>query len=937
MVRPFSGFTSIEVLIAIAVLAVVSVAATGIAQLTTRIAVEADQSTIALNIARGEIGKIRQLSYENVGIINGNPAGLIDPGKTVNQNNRYFTVLTSVQLVEDAQNPGEQAFKQVTVKVTWNRITGETGEVSLSTLVTPLGFQIVETTYNPDNAEATPSPCAAGTPTPTGAVGGIEAFDDIVCFELDDILANPDILITVLDNDSGANLVVTITDQPDHGTVTVNPDGTITYTPGEDFDGTDTFTYEITDGDGNTDQGDVTIYGPPTIVTPTPTPSGLVTPTPSDSGTPDPSGSATPTPSESGTPEPLGSATPTPSGSNIPTPSDSVTPTPSEIATPTPSGFSTPTPSGFATPTPTVTVTPTLTVTPVPTPAPSFIPAPTVPPAPPTGGGPCVAGSICLNGTICTSQGYCPNLGGICPTFWNFNYYTTYNFCTPDGEGPGGSQGGPPMAATTCLYAGTSTGEVYSYSGGLDSTTAWTSQGQPLPGTITSLVSYDPGSGPTLHAGGVGGVWSYSANTWTNIYTTIDTITDIIVASNGNLYFSTNTGDVLVKRGSDPIEAVGVLPDNSSVTALKDFGGSIYAGITTQIEDPNDPSAQVTVMAIYQYSEADDEWYDVSGIISTTEIGGGIQEFETFFDGGLHFSTSLAALAGSLQWNAVQTTTFPDSTSVNALMTHVNGLLYAGVSDGSSSKIMTSNDGQFFIENSSINVPFIHDFAMYSGVVIAATGNNVGNVYYNNDTNSTWDILGSGEQGTAVTSLNSMSCSQPLSPDQPYNVSFNYSWSTALAKDVNSRATNEAEHIDAGACYQPPGNSFAFSGDQSGTIGSEIITVNVTDPVYAGQDYVLIDVKANWDLLYLGENDENDITSETDDITLTVGNLRNEQGETMADQVYTCTDVYRQVPLCSATQDIYTTLGQMSYSAENGVVTFTPAVGCVLVDPLTGV
>ncbi len=44
-----------------------------------------------------------------------------------------------------------------------------------------------------------------------------------------------------------------------NGTLMFNADGTYTYLPDTDFDGTDSFTYEINDGNGGTDQGTVTI------------------------------------------------------------------------------------------------------------------------------------------------------------------------------------------------------------------------------------------------------------------------------------------------------------------------------------------------------------------------------------------------------------------------------------------------------------------------------------------------------------------------------------------------------------------------------------------------------------------------------------------------------------------------------------------------------
>ncbi|MFW2381176.1 MAG: DUF7507 domain-containing protein, partial [Acidimicrobiales bacterium] len=56
------------------------------------------------------------------------------------------------------------------------------------------------------------------------------------------------VVITVLDDDSdpdGHDIEITDTTDPSNGTVTVNPDGTITYTPNPGFSGTDTFTYTI--------------------------------------------------------------------------------------------------------------------------------------------------------------------------------------------------------------------------------------------------------------------------------------------------------------------------------------------------------------------------------------------------------------------------------------------------------------------------------------------------------------------------------------------------------------------------------------------------------------------------------------------------------------------------------------------------------------------
>ncbi len=70
------------------------------------------------------------------------------------------------------------------------------------------------------------------------------------------------VTIDVLSNDTdleGDTLSIDGTPTANNGTVTVNPDGTLEYTPDADFNGTDTITYTITDGNGGTDTAQVTV------------------------------------------------------------------------------------------------------------------------------------------------------------------------------------------------------------------------------------------------------------------------------------------------------------------------------------------------------------------------------------------------------------------------------------------------------------------------------------------------------------------------------------------------------------------------------------------------------------------------------------------------------------------------------------------------------
>jgi VCBS repeat-containing protein len=77
------------------------------------------------------------------------------------------------------------------------------------------------------------------------------------------VLEDSSVTIPVLGNDydpDGDPLSVSIVSGPTHGWATVNPDGTITYTPNPDFCGTDSFTYKACDPSGACDTATVTIH-----------------------------------------------------------------------------------------------------------------------------------------------------------------------------------------------------------------------------------------------------------------------------------------------------------------------------------------------------------------------------------------------------------------------------------------------------------------------------------------------------------------------------------------------------------------------------------------------------------------------------------------------------------------------------------------------------
>ena len=88
----------------------------------------------------------------------------------------------------------------------------------------------------------------------------VEAVDDVASTSEDTPIS-----IDVMANDSfPAGAFVTGVTQPANGTVSIDADGLLNFTPSEDFSGTETFTYTVTTSDGSTETATVTVVVNPT-------------------------------------------------------------------------------------------------------------------------------------------------------------------------------------------------------------------------------------------------------------------------------------------------------------------------------------------------------------------------------------------------------------------------------------------------------------------------------------------------------------------------------------------------------------------------------------------------------------------------------------------------------------------------------------------------
>ncbi|TAE01977.1 MAG: tandem-95 repeat protein [Oscillatoriales cyanobacterium] len=199
---------------------------------------------------------------------------------------------------------------------------------------------------------------------------------------------------TLLANDSdidGDVLNISKVGNANNGSVVLDQDGKVVFTPTTNFTGEATFDYTVSDSNGGsgTAKTIVTVKAvsdpnptPEPTPNPTPTPTPNPTPTPTPNPTPTPTPNPTPTPTPTPIPEPTPNPIPTPTPNPIPTPTPNPIPTRTPNPTPTRTPNPTPTPTPTAIPEPTPTPIPEPTPTPIPEPTPTPIPEPTPTPIP---------------------------------------------------------------------------------------------------------------------------------------------------------------------------------------------------------------------------------------------------------------------------------------------------------------------------------------------------------------------------------------------------------------------------------------------------------------------------------------------------------------------------------------------------------------------------
>jgi len=136
------GFTLIEVLVGSFLVLIVFLAIFGAYQLSLKVVSQSRDRITATSIANGEIERIRNLSYEDVGVSGDYPDGILLAEETKTINGVDYTINTRIDYVVDEADgieaPEDECpndYKKVEIKVSWSGLFG--GEVKMVTDIAP--------------------------------------------------------------------------------------------------------------------------------------------------------------------------------------------------------------------------------------------------------------------------------------------------------------------------------------------------------------------------------------------------------------------------------------------------------------------------------------------------------------------------------------------------------------------------------------------------------------------------------------------------------------------------------------------------------------------------------------------------------------------------------------------------------------------------------
>ncbi len=135
------GSAILDAMIAVALFAVFFTGLFALMQVGIKTIAEHKARAGALAIVRSQVEYIRSLDYNSVGVVGGNPNGVVQAVSSESINGISYTINTSIQWHDDASdglgnadsNPND--YKSVSVYVSWPEHAGRSGSVALSTFV----------------------------------------------------------------------------------------------------------------------------------------------------------------------------------------------------------------------------------------------------------------------------------------------------------------------------------------------------------------------------------------------------------------------------------------------------------------------------------------------------------------------------------------------------------------------------------------------------------------------------------------------------------------------------------------------------------------------------------------------------------------------------------------------------------------------------------
>ena len=127
-----NGFTVVEMVAASVILFIVLMGVLGAVQYAGASTQMAAMRQGAVNVATQEIEYDRNIPWVNLGIVNGNPAGVLVATSTITASTGTYTISRTVQWVWDAR-ANQAAYKMLTAKISWS--TPTSGSFSIQTAV----------------------------------------------------------------------------------------------------------------------------------------------------------------------------------------------------------------------------------------------------------------------------------------------------------------------------------------------------------------------------------------------------------------------------------------------------------------------------------------------------------------------------------------------------------------------------------------------------------------------------------------------------------------------------------------------------------------------------------------------------------------------------------------------------------------------------------